>query len=79
MDSNERRGFNRVNKFSWAFKTDEARENNSRQELEQSSRENVPEQWLFAAYQPRHNSEVQLIIRRQIHSGISGVSHGYEI
>lgn len=32
------------------------------------------------AYQRRHNSEVQLIIRRQIHSGISSVSDGgYEI
>jgi len=32
------------------------------------------------AYQRRHNLEVQLIIRRQIHSGISSVSDGgYEI
>lgn len=31
---------------------------------------------LRAAYQRRHNSRVQLIIRRQIRSGISGVSGG---
>lgn len=30
----------------------------------------------LAAYQRRHNSEIQLIIRRQIRSGISGVSGG---
>lgn len=34
------------------------------------------ERRLLVAYQRRHNSRVQLIIRRQIRSGISGVSGG---
>lgn len=41
--------------------------------------ENASERRLLAAYQRRHNSGVQLIIRRQIHTGISGVSNGCEI
>lgn len=77
--------------FGWTYSYGYSGRISTREQSETSTRtiwlawgkhatlESVSERRLLAAYQPRHNSEVQLIIRRQIHSGISGVSGCYEI